>query len=722
MTFVNLSLLAGAALVAVPIVLHLIMRQRPTLLEFPALRFIQKRLDVNRRRLQLRHLLLLLLRAAIIALLAFALARPSVRFGGALGSQEAPVAAAMVFDAAPRMEYRHENQTRLESVRNMGLWLLTQLPDESEVGVIDTRLGTAAAFQADRGAAKDRIARLETVANSQPLPAAIENAVKLLRTSKLERKELYVFTDLSRGGWPEDKSAQIGQLFGEVGTIGVYVIDVGVAKPTDYGLGEVRLSGEVLSSRSPLGIETQLTCIGATASRTIELHVWGADGKPQKRSERQYEAAPGELQPVEFRLGGLGRGTHQGFVRIAGQDGLAADDTRYFTVSVNPAFRVLIAAPKPAESNAFIFTQALAPEQSRKRGDARFDCDVCDFGELGKKTLSDYAAVFLLDPTPLEPAVWKALADYAAEGHGVGIFLGRNAQPIDAMNTAPAQSLLSGKLISKVERPDGDLRLAPRDDQHPIFSLAAFRVRQDSIPWDAFPVLKYWGLSTAKPQADNQADRGASVVLAYNDGAPAILERPIGRGRALTMTTPISDRPNRTDGPWNLLLSSDSWPFMILANQIATYLAGSSERQWNYLAGQTAVLQLDASAKHRSYLLSTPGGLGYPVTPDLKRHELAVTATDQVGNYRVQAGGSKGVDLGFSVNYAPDQTRLDRLSDKELAGLFGPVKYQLARTREQLDRNMSVGRVGRELFPLLIVIVAVILGLEMLVSNRFYRE
>ena len=61
MTFLHLSLLAGSALVAVPIILHLIMRKKPTRLEFPALRFVQKRADANRRRLRLRHLLLLLL-------------------------------------------------------------------------------------------------------------------------------------------------------------------------------------------------------------------------------------------------------------------------------------------------------------------------------------------------------------------------------------------------------------------------------------------------------------------------------------------------------------------------------------------------------------------------------------------------------------------------------------------------------------------------------------
>ena len=55
--------------------------------------------------------------AGAIALLAFALARPSLQMGGSLGSQEAPVAAALVFDTAPRMDYKSENQTRLDAAR-----------------------------------------------------------------------------------------------------------------------------------------------------------------------------------------------------------------------------------------------------------------------------------------------------------------------------------------------------------------------------------------------------------------------------------------------------------------------------------------------------------------------------------------------------------------------------------------------------------------------------
>ena len=155
-----------------------------------------------------------------------------------------------------------------------------------------------------------------------------------------------------------------------------------------------------------------------------------------------------------------------------------------------------MAAPKPAQSYALFLTEALAPDLFRKRGQARFDCDICDLGELAKRPLAEYAAVCLLDPTPLEPATWKKLADFAAEGRGVAIFLGRNALPIESFNGPQAQELLPGKLLRQARRPDGDLHLAPRDYQHPI--LAAFRGQAGAIPWEAFPVFRYWELDSEK--------------------------------------------------------------------------------------------------------------------------------------------------------------------------------------------------------------------------------
>jgi len=709
MTFVNFSLLGGIALVALPIVLHLIMRRKPKLLEFPALRFVRKRHDVNQRRLRLRHLLLLLLRSGAIALLAAALARPSVKLGGVLGSQEAPVAAALVFDTAARMEYRHENRTRLQAARQLGQWLLGRLPPHSEVAVLDTRPGSAAAFQVDRSAAKERIERLETVANSQPLTETLQKALQLLAKSELPHKEAYVFTDLSRAAWSDQSADGLQDLVTDVPAVTVYLLDVGVEDPTNYALGELRLSAQVLSSRSSLAVETQLRRSGPQGPCTVELLLEDDQGNQQKRSEESFTLSPSESRQVAFRVGSLGLGTHQGQMRVVGQDALPADDVRYFTVEVRPAWPILVAAPKPAQRYALFLTEALAPTVFRKRGQARFDCRVIELGELSKETLSDYAAVCLLDPTPLEPAVWQKLGDWVSDGGGLAIFLGRNAGgDVPSFNAPVAQELLPGKLLRQARRPGGDLYLAPRDYQHPV--LSAFRSGGGGVPWLGFPVFRYW-----------EFDAPSGAVIPFSDGRPALLESSLGAGRVLTMATPVSDDPNHN--PWNLLPVGESWPFLILANQVILYLVGSSEEQLNYFAAETAVLRLDAAERRRNYLLTTPAGLKFSLAADLRRHVLVVTSTDQVGNYRVQAGGREsGVDRGFSVNFSPPQTQLEQLPEKELAELFGPLKYRLARTKNEIERDISTARTGRELFGPLILLVAVLLAFEHLVANRFYRN
>ena len=197
MTFLHVAFLGGALAVAVPIVLHLMMRQQPKHLEFPALRFIQQRHSANRRQVRLRHWLLLALRSALIVLLALALARPSIVASGVLGDQEAPVAAALVFDTNPRMLYRQQNQTRLEVAQETALWLLPQLPAESDVAVVDSRTASAA-FAVDPSAARQRIARLDAGPVTQPLALALESALRLVHESDKPRKEVYLFTDLTR--------------------------------------------------------------------------------------------------------------------------------------------------------------------------------------------------------------------------------------------------------------------------------------------------------------------------------------------------------------------------------------------------------------------------------------------------------------------------------------------------------------------------------------------
>ncbi len=716
MTFVNASLLAGTALVALPIVLHLIMRRKPKLLEFPALLFVQKRRDTNVRKLRLRHLILLLLRAAAIALLAFALARPSVKFGSMLGSQQAPVAAAVIVDTAPRMEYRHGNETRLQAAKKMGNWLLAQLPPDSKIAVIDTGPRSPNDFQADRLAAKQQLNRLGPISDAQPVTRAVEKALRRLADSNdIDRKEVYIFTDLTERAWPGEDAATFQARIGEVPGVGIYVIDVGVEDPTDFALGELRLSEQVLSSRSPLEIQAELRRIGPKDSRVVELFLIDEDGNKQKRYEESYELADDETKPIDFLIGSLGVGTHQGIVQITGSDALEADDVRYFTVEVQPAWRILIAAPKPAQRYALFLVQALAPAEFRKRGRARFDCKVVDLNQLPNEPLSDFAAVCVLDPAPLEPVVWQRLGDYAATGGGVAVFLGRNATKVISFNTPEAQELLPGKLLRQIRCPDGNTFLTLEDSQHAVLSL--FRRVPGTVPWSDFPVFRYW-----------QLENPTGTILRYNNGAPALLEKPVGAGRVLTMTTPVSDAPTLIAGDspretWNLLPVGEAWPFGMLMHQMMFYLAGNSEQRLNYFAGQTATLPIGGKNPHKEYLITTPDGLKFPQPADTDRRELVIASTDQVGNYRAEAGGTESkVERGFSVNMAPRQTDLTRIEPDRLKDTFGLPDDCVARTKEALEVGVSSGRVGRKLFGPLILMMVIILALEHCVANRFYRE
>ena len=308
MSFVTPLLLAGASLVAVPIVLHLIMRQQPKHLEFPAIRFLQLHKEANRRQLRLRHLLLLLMRCLAIILIALALARPSIDESGLfgletsalLGEAEAPVAAALVFDTSPRMMYRHQNKTRLDDARETALWLLSQLPDESAVAVVDGKR-EAPTFSVDLGVAQQRLEHLDQTAGGRPLIKSIENSLRLLGPSDKKRKELYIFTDLSKGGWPVEQSGRLQKQLAMHPKVSLYVIDVGVDSPRNFFLSRLEIKpGSVISTNTKVRLEAELSCEGPGGERTVELYLLDAEGQPQPRGHRSFQVNPGESQLVEF--------------------------------------------------------------------------------------------------------------------------------------------------------------------------------------------------------------------------------------------------------------------------------------------------------------------------------------------------------------------------------------------------------------------------------------
>ena len=124
----------------------------------------------------------------------------------------------------------------MDKAREIAQWLVRQLPGDSEMAVLDSRPG-GAAFAVDLAAAQRSVERLETTGVPLPLVEVAERAIKLTQASQKPRKEVYLFSDLSRAGWTGQSPAILQQRLRESPDVLLYVIDVGVDRPQNTMLG-----------------------------------------------------------------------------------------------------------------------------------------------------------------------------------------------------------------------------------------------------------------------------------------------------------------------------------------------------------------------------------------------------------------------------------------------------------------------------------------------------
>jgi hypothetical protein len=495
----------------------------------------------------------------------------------------------------------------------------------------------------------------------------------------------------------------------------VQIVDLGAEKPENFALGNLVLSDQTLIGSRPLIVSTSVTSVGGAGKRLLRILLY--DPKTQKLVERgrqEVDVAADSPADVSFTLGKLDAGVHQGELRIDDADNLPDDNVRYFTVEVRPAAKLLVAAPDPPQRRAEYYVEAVAGRELRVNGTAPYDVRTVGFDALPGEEFDHYAAVVLLDPPPLPDPVWQQLETFARGGGGVLAFLGPAAKP-QAMNQEIPQLLLGGKLSTVARYPQGDLVLWPDADQHP--ALLDFKPVKNSVPWEDFPIYRYWRLEPAT---------GTTLVAGFNNQAPAIVERPIGRGRAITVVTPVSESVDlRDDERWNQLPTGPRpWPFVVLMNGLTSYLAGRDEAL-NYFTQEPAVVRLDPTKRFETYLVVRREGDDPPlrIAADLKRNVVSVPITNRPGDYLVQAGGTEeGVTRGFSVNVPAGSDALRRLDDAQRQTLFAAAPYAVTRKFEELKREANPDRGGRELFPILISIVAVVLGLEQVLANRFYNR
>lgn len=786
MAFLNATLLFGFLAAAIPIALHLLGRREPKRIVFPAVRFLTQRLETNRRRMQVRRWVLLAMRVALLVMLAVALARPEVHraatgtwlgiaalavvallllgmalwalatgqssslrwalaatgivlllaaggWGAAaiaggprpVDNPAASAAVAILIDNGPTSAYEiPAGDTRIAIARDMATWLISRYPQDSRFAVLD-RSGRPAAFAMDATAVQRRISQTEPLQMTRPLIERIEAAVRLLRTSELPRRALFVVTDLTESGWgssEDDSAATLAALIAEEPRVMVQVVDTGSASYFNRSLGRVELADPTPPRGVPATLSVEVhqerkgtVATGANRQLTVQLRVFGdetglpveRDGEvvypPLQTADRQtVRVTDGQPARVVLTLPPLEVGTHHAVVELVDPDPLAVDNRRYATVRVAEPRRVLLIAddPEQREIMALILNPHGVKDPRRE-----YDIEMGSTASLRDRSLEPYAAVGLFDPTLPPVLVRRQMERWVREGGNLFVALGPSIDAEAVSGEVDWPLVGNPGRVWRVPDPGTFLQIL-RSGHAAVEAFSSF---PGGAPWNAFRVHLYWQL--------RDSEQWSAVMQYAGTDHLALAERRFEEGRVAVLTTPLPARmpPSRE---WNeLLAAGDAWPVFILVQQIFEDLSGGRMSEMNVAVGQPVALSISPESASR-YQLFAPESPAVPV--DAGEGVIVPGIPLLAGNYWLR--GSGGQRYGYSANLPPSATDLARVGEERLDAVLGVENYQLVRNRDDVQWAEGETSDSRPLYAGVMLVVAGLFLLEQILSNRFYQQ
>jgi hypothetical protein len=737
MTFIHGYLLGGLLLVGVPVLLHLIMRQKPRHLQFPAFRFLRQRHLINRRKLRFQHLLLLLLRMAVIAALCLALARPRVAAErvASLFTDERPVAAVLIFDTSPSMEYNAAGRARLEEAKQRARELLDEMDGGSQIALLDSGddAGEGGAEWMSSALAQTRIDGLRIRPANGALNRQIDRAVRLLdkvgASDDPPPRFVYLFSDRARASWdprsgPRTVPEGIRALF----------VDVGAETPKDLAIDKVEIVPPIVAPGERMQIQATLRATG-TDFDTELLCQLDDDADPRHPTLQQpIQLSAGQGRVVVFEReapprppGAPAEATYQVTVKHQTADALPFNNTCFASFVTRERRKVLtlVADKTPAEGPA----PWKAWQTALKVGEL-FDCVIRPAAEADKlddKELRGYAVVCLFQIVPSE-GVWQQLARYVRGGGGLVLVPGGEemSSKVQQYNAEGTKAGVLPGTLQKLENNPADrspIRWSKFQVQHPIPSFFDKVIRTSDADFgkdESWPsVNAFWSV---KP-----AHKDTMVLATYEDKEhpSALLDRAVGSGHVIQFTTPLDTRDLERNRKWHNYWALDTSFGLVLEDQVCRYLAGDSTKpELNYFCGQTPRVPLPLSLDSPPYTLDGPGLAVAETNVKVNESDTQLSLPQAVvpGNYAVR-DAKKRLVAGCSLNIRPQESDLERVPAEEIEAVLGKeTMLQVGRTISLKEALAGMRPPPLELLPWLMMAVLVVLMVESLLANRFYRR
>jgi hypothetical protein len=526
--------LAGAAAVAVPVILHMLRREQTPALAFTAVRFLRQAPQEKQRRRELRDIWLLLLRMLALIVLAIAFARPYIRSGEAAASGITVVALDTSFSMSGKEQF--------ERAKKAALSLVSSVPTGDRVAAMafDDRASLVSPPALERGSARASINALKAGAGATNYAALLASSARVF--GQVGGK-LIVVTDLQRSGWTTE-----GVL---PANVELQVVDV--AGPQD------NIAVESLK-RDPTNVAAAVVSNYGQRARSVRAALT-LDQKAVGQTAINLE--PGASETVRFADVVLpAKGVAK--VTIDDRQGLAADNERYLVLEGPPPPSVLLLSQKEDGEDVFYLREAVQAVD----GPRAFTVNLVKASErnaLEPGRLKAHAVVWLLGTRGLDRRIREQIATYVQEGGALLVTAGPMLDPSSFASLFEQ----AGKL--KVESAEGTgfpTTLAPVDTRHPIF--AAFGTFASNLGQAEF---------TQALRIAPAADSNSRIVARFTNGLPALVEQEIGSGRVIVFASDVSSE-------WNDFPRQPT--FVPFVNETLRYLANLRDRPRDLTVGTLA--------------------------------------------------------------------------------------------------------------------------------------
>lgn len=428
--------LAGLLAVAVPFVLHLFAREAAPTVHFSAVRFIRRAPVEQTRRRRVSDPLLLALRMAALALLAFAFARPFLP-GSAAVAPATVVAVDRSLSVSGPAEWR--------AVRETARAAIDLAPGGGAVGLLafDDRVDIVLAPGHDRQAVAAALDRLEPTAGGADAGLALARAVDLLEG---RGGRIVVVSDLQRSARRADVLAVVPSSV---------AVEVNAVPPASSNLAVRSVT------REERGTSVVVVNHGSTPRSTqVSLDV---DGRTV--ADQPVELDPGAAREVLFTAALPSEGV--AIARVRDGEGPTFDDVRYHVLEARPPLRAGIVTAADAAPEASLYL-----ERALRVASTDVDIDVRvvpaadpSLDEAG--VFDDLATVILTGTRGLDRRARDRIAAFVREGGGLLLVAGPDTEP------GVVRDLFGADLRVDLEATGPDAwpaTFAASEIRHPVFS------------------------------------------------------------------------------------------------------------------------------------------------------------------------------------------------------------------------------------------------------------